>query len=113
MCADHIRVGRRAIISYNVTIADSDFHPIDPAQRKRDTIATAPGGDLSTRPLLVARPIDIGDDAWIGIGAIILKGVRIGRGARVQPGAVVTRSVPDGAVVAGNPARIAGTEEGR
>jgi acetyltransferase-like isoleucine patch superfamily enzyme len=106
MCAQHIRVGRRVIISYNVTLADSDFHPMDPAQRKLDTIATSPGGDLSNRPAIVARPVEIDDDAWIGIGAIILKGVRIGRGARVEAGAVVTRSVPDGASVSGNPATV-------
>jgi acetyltransferase-like isoleucine patch superfamily enzyme len=46
----------------------------------------------------------IEDDAWIGIGAIVLKGVRIGAGARVEAGAVVTRDVPSGATVAGNPA---------
>ena len=106
MCAAHIHVGRRVIISYNVTIADSDFHPIDPALRKLDTIATAPGGDLASRPPLVTSPVRIDDDAWIGIGAIILKGVHIGRGARVEAGAVVTRSVPDGTIVTGNPARV-------
>ena len=49
------------------------------------------------------------DDAWIGIGAIILKGVRIGRGARIGPGAVVTADVPAGAAVAGHPARVVDT----
>src|SRR5262245_57822522 len=45
MCAERITVGKRVVISYNVTIADSDFHPIDPALRKKDAIANAPGGD--------------------------------------------------------------------
>lgn len=49
--------------------------------------------------------ISIGDDAWIGDGAIVLDGVTVGTGAVVGAGSVVTRSVPDGAVVAGNPAR--------
>jgi acetyltransferase-like isoleucine patch superfamily enzyme len=52
------------------------------------------------------RPVTIADDVWIGIGAIVLKGVRIGRGARIAAGAVVTRDVPEGAMVAGNPARV-------
>jgi acetyltransferase-like isoleucine patch superfamily enzyme len=47
----------------------------------------------------------IEDDAWIGIGAIVLKGVRIGRGARVGAGSVVTGDIPAGVYVAGNPAR--------
>jgi acetyltransferase-like isoleucine patch superfamily enzyme len=51
------------------------------------------------------RPVVIGDDVWIGIGAIILKDVQIGDGARIGPGAVVTSDVPDGTSVWGNPAR--------
>lgn len=106
MCAESVVVGRRVTISYNVTIADSDFHPIDPADRIVDAIANAPCGDKSLRPILTARPIVIGDDALIGLGAIILKGVRIGRGARIAPGAVVTRDVANGVTVGGNPARV-------
>jgi acetyltransferase-like isoleucine patch superfamily enzyme len=105
MCAEHIRIGRRVIVSYNVTIADSDFHPLDPEERKRDAIASAPSGDRSQRARLVTRPVIIDDDVWIGIGAIILKGVHIGRGARIGAGAVVTRDVPAGTIVQGNPAR--------
>jgi acetyltransferase-like isoleucine patch superfamily enzyme len=105
MCAERVSIGMRCIISHQVTLADSDFHPVDPAERQRDAVANAPFGDRALRPALVARPIVIEDDCWVGIGAIILKGVRIGRGARVEPGAVVTRNVPEGSVVAGNPAR--------
>jgi acetyltransferase-like isoleucine patch superfamily enzyme len=105
MCAERISIGRDVVISYNVTIADSDFHPRDAAARRRDAIASAPEGDHSTRPPLVSRPVTIGDDVWIGVGALILKGVTIGAGARVAAGAVVTSDVPPGAAVAGNPAR--------
>ena len=105
MCAESIRIGRRVIVSYYVTIADSDFHPHDPEQRKQDAIANAPEGDRSHRPALVTRPVVIEDDVWIGIGAIVLKGVHIGRGARIGAGAVITRDVPAGACFAGNPAR--------
>jgi acetyltransferase-like isoleucine patch superfamily enzyme len=105
MCAENIRIGKRVIVSYNVTIADSDFHPRDPELRKLDAVANAPEGDRSQRPAVIAKPVLIEDDAWIGIGAIILKGVRIGRGARVGAGAVVTAEVPDGVTVGGNPAR--------
>jgi acetyltransferase-like isoleucine patch superfamily enzyme len=105
MCAEHIRLGARVVVSYNVTIADADFHPVDPDLRMADAIANAPSGDRDQRPPYVTRPVVIEDDVWIGIGAIILKGVHIGRGARIDAGAVVTADVPEGLRMAGNPAR--------
>ncbi len=106
MCAERITIGKRVVISYHVTIADSDFHPLDLETRRLDAIANAPGGDRSKRPPVESRPVMIEDDVWVGIGAIILKGVRIGRGAKIAAGSVVTRDVPPGTTVAGNPARI-------
>jgi maltose O-acetyltransferase len=53
-----------------------------------------------------ARPIVIGDDVWIGGGAIILAGVSIGDRAVIGAGSVVTRDVPADVVVVGNPAKI-------
>jgi acetyltransferase-like isoleucine patch superfamily enzyme len=106
MCAQRIEIGARVVVSYQVTIADSDFHPIERAARREDAVANAPGAGRGPRPAIESRPVVIEDDAWIGIGAIVLKGVRIGRGARVAAGAVVTRDVPAGASVAGNPARM-------
>lgn len=107
MCAERIFIGKRVVVSYNVTIADSDFHPLNPELRKQDAIANAPFGDRSMRPPIVSKPVLIGDDVWIGIGAMILKGVRVGDGARIGPGAVVTGDVPAGSTVMGNPARVA------
>jgi maltose O-acetyltransferase len=54
----------------------------------------------------VAKPIVIEDNVWLGGGAILLPGVRIGRNAVVGAGAVVPRTVPPNTVVAGNPARV-------
>lgn len=105
-CADHISLGRRVVISYNVMIADSDFHPRDPALRRQDAIAISPEGDTRQRPPLYTRPVVIEDEVEVGMGAIILKGVTIGRGTYVEAGSVVTSSVPAGVVVGGNPARI-------
>lgn len=106
MCAEQITVGKRVTISYNVTIADCDFHPMDPAERRRDAVANSPFGDKSSRPSIVTQMVEIADDVEIGIGAIILKGVRIGKGAQIGPGAVITRNVPKGARAFGNPAVI-------
>jgi acetyltransferase-like isoleucine patch superfamily enzyme len=107
MCAERITIGDRVILSYNVTIADSDFHPLDPEDRRCDAVANAPFGDKSRRPIIATQPVELADDAWVGVGAIILKGVRIGKGAQIGAGAVITRDVPEGARVFGNPATIA------
>jgi acetyltransferase-like isoleucine patch superfamily enzyme len=113
MCAEHIRIGRNVLISYHVTLADSDFHPMDPTLRIQDAIANSPMGNRANRPQVISRPITIEDDASIGIGAIVLKGVHIGRGARIGAGAVVTRNVPACEFVAGNPATSRHTSEQR
>lgn len=105
MCADRITLGRGVVVSYHVTIADSDFHPLDPEARKLDAVANAPFGDRGERPPIKTRPVTIGDGTWIGIGAIILKGVTIGKNARIGAGAVVVRDVPDHGCVVGNPAK--------
>ena len=107
MCADHIVIGCRTAISYNVVIADSDFHARDPDQRREDAIAGASFGATSTATSrLQTAPVTIGDDVTIGINAIVLKGVTIGAGAQIQPGAVVTTDIPAGATATGNPAHI-------
>jgi acetyltransferase-like isoleucine patch superfamily enzyme len=106
MCAESITLGRDVVVSYHVTIADSDFHPIDTGLRRLDAIANAPEGDRKGRPDFETKAVVIEDGVRIGIGAIILKGARIGEGARIGAGAVVTADVPAGASVAGNPARI-------
>jgi acetyltransferase-like isoleucine patch superfamily enzyme len=108
MCAERICIGKRVVISYHVTIADADFHPIDPEERIKDAIASSPNGDSRERPPFLSSPILIGNDVSIGIGALILKGVHIGDGAVIAAGSVVTRDVPAGGRVMGNPARLVG-----
>jgi len=106
MCADSVTIGCRVVISYNVTIADCDFHPHDPDERVRDAVANAPFGNRDSRPTIVTRPVVIEEDVWIGIGAMVLKGVHIGRGARIAAGTIVTKNVAACACVSGNPAKI-------
>lgn len=110
VCSERIRIGSRVLIAGGVTIADSDFHPIAPAARLADTVALSPVGDRTRRPRIEPRPVLIEDDVWIGYNATILKGVRIGAGALIAPGALVLRDVPPGAEVAGNPAAVVGEQ---
>lgn len=93
--ARSLRIGEHCLIAGAVTIADYDGHPLDAAARR--------GG--ATSPRAEIRPVEIGDDVWIGHGAVILKGVKIGDRAVIGAHATVTRDVPSDCVVAGNPAR--------
>jgi acetyltransferase-like isoleucine patch superfamily enzyme len=108
LCELELRIGSYVVIGWNASIADSDFHPLRPAERIADAIACSPLGNNRTRPAVTRRPVIIEDDVWIGPNATILKGVRIGTGAFIEPGALVTRDVPARARVLGNPAQIIG-----
>src|SRR5437867_5127801 len=66
----------------------------------------APSEPISNQPLNTKGPIVIEDHAWLGFGVIVLSGVRIGKGAVIGAGSVVTNNVPDGAVAVGAPARV-------
>jgi len=102
--SEKIEIGNRVFIAGGVTIVDSNFHPLDPAQRLLDIQAISPGGDRSKRPPITSHPVLIEDDVWIGYNATIMSGVTIGKGAVIQPGAVVLKSVEPYQTVAGNPA---------
>lgn len=83
-----ITIGDRVRIGPFVSIADTDFHDAH---------------DRNKRP--AGQAIHIDDDAWIGTRALVLKGIRIGKGAIVAAGSVVTRDVAPFQVVAGVPAK--------
>ena len=105
MAEELVEIGSHCLISWGVGIADSDFHPLEPAQRLVDAHALAPFfKDRPPRPKLKTAPVRIGDNVWIGMNAVILKGVTIGDNSVVAAGAVVTKSVPPNTIVAGNPA---------
>lgn len=107
---ERVTLGDRVILGVQVTIADSDFHPIDPEQRALDCVALSPSGD-GKRPPFLTRPVTVENDVWIGFGAVLLKGVRVGEGAIIGAGSVVTKDVPAGMFVSGNPARVIGPAE--
>lgn len=106
----NIELGERVYFNYNCIVLDvclvrvGDFtlfgpavqiytatHPLDAEQRRREEYG---------------KPVHIGSDVWVGGGAIILPGVRIGSRAVIGAGSVVTRDVPEGVLAAGNPCRV-------
>lgn len=89
-----ISIGNHVMIGSNCLIMDSDFHSLNYHARQQ------------TQDQGLSKPIVIKDHVFIGTQAVILKGVTIGRGAVVGARSVVTKSVPAGAVVAGNPAVV-------
>jgi acetyltransferase-like isoleucine patch superfamily enzyme len=103
-----LTIGTHVVIGWNATIADTDFHPIAPAERIADALACSPLAAGRPRPRIERLPVVIESGAWIGPNATILKGVRVGAGAMVEAGALVTRDVPPRARVLGNPAQVVG-----
>jgi maltose O-acetyltransferase len=106
----NIYLGERVFFNFNCVVLDvcpiriGDFtlfgpavqiytpmHPFDAALRRKEEYG---------------KPVEIGSDVWVGGGAIILPGVRIGSRAVIGAGSVVTRDVPDGVFAAGNPCRV-------
>jgi acetyltransferase-like isoleucine patch superfamily enzyme len=94
--ATKVVIGEGTIIGGGAMILDTDFHP------------RGPDGNWLTDAKAVSKPVHIGNKCFIGTRAIILKGVTIGDGAVVGAGSVVTKDVPAGVTVAGNPAKAIG-----
>jgi acetyltransferase-like isoleucine patch superfamily enzyme len=90
-----ISIGNHCLIGGS--IFDNDLHALDFTERR------VRFGDITK---VKSAPVVIEDDVWVGLNAMILKGVTLHRGAIVGAGAVVTKSVPPFTVVAGNPARV-------
>jgi acetyltransferase-like isoleucine patch superfamily enzyme len=94
VAAERISIGKNVIIGANCTVIDTDFHPLDPGVRQETPQAAR------------TAPISIGNEVFIGMNSLILKGVTIGQAAVIGAGSVVTRDVPERVIVAGNPAVI-------
>ena len=105
-----IKIGNQVLISWDVTVIDSNSHPLDPELRASDAfdwlsgIETGHYGAFKDWQDVAAAPIVIADRAWIGFGSTIMKGVTIGRGAVVASRSVVTKDVAPFTIVGGNPA---------
>lgn len=104
VCRSSITIEDDVIISWGVTVVDHDSHSPLWSHRRND-VADWMKGTKNWEHVAV-QPVHIEARVWIGFGASILKGVRIGAGSVIGAGSMVTRSVPPNSVVAGNPARV-------
>ncbi len=92
-----IIIGNKVLMGPNVTIIGGDHNTSQVGKFMYDVLEKRPEDD---------QDVIIEDDVWIGSGAIILKGVRLGRGSIVAAGAVVKKEVPPYTIVAGVPAKV-------
>jgi len=102
--AKKIKIGSRVLIAHNVNIHDNISHPIDAKIRHNEYMNFIEKG-VHYRTELNASEIVIEDDVWIGFNSVILKGVKIGRGAIIGAGSFVTKDVEAWTVNVGNPLR--------
>jgi acetyltransferase-like isoleucine patch superfamily enzyme len=101
-----VKIGKYCSISKNVRLITGGIHPTNwvstfPFRVMFNLTGKHEDGMPSSK-----GPITIGNDVWIGTGATILSGVRIGHGAVIAAGALVTKDVPDYAIVVGVPASV-------
>lgn len=107
--AEAVSIGDRVLISHGVNIHDTDSHAMSAKRRHEHILSMFATGHPVDLPDVTSKPIRIDDDAWIGFNSVILKGVRVGRGAIVGAASVVCHDVPAYSIVVGNPARLIGT----
>lgn len=106
----NIELGERVFFNFNCVVLDvcpvriGDYTLFGPAVQILTPLH--PLNHELRRRQEYGKPIEIGSDVWVGGGALILPGVRIGSRAVIGAGSVVTRDVPDGVFAAGNPCRI-------
>lgn len=90
-CAESITIGKNVICGGNTFITDYDWHPLDRSNPSAKALSA---------------PVVIEDDVWLGLNAVVLKGVTIGKGSIIGANSVVTRSIPASVIAAGNPCRV-------
>lgn len=94
--AQRVILGNYTMLGANVTIADTNFHPLSVSNRRY----------TNENSVVDAKEIIIGNNVFIGTNSIVLKGVQIGDNAVIGAGSVVTQDIPTNAIAAGNPCRV-------
>lgn len=97
VCFKSITVGNNVLIGGNVVIYDTDFHSLSKEIRKNW---------IEDKQAMECKEVIIGNDVFIGAHSTILKGVKIGDGSIIGAGSVVSKSIPENEIWAGNPAKF-------
>lgn len=97
--SESITIGNHVNIGANCIIMDGDIHNTDWRLRHNDRQSLMPVPFMH-------RPIIIGDDVWLGVNSIVLKGVTIGARTIIGAGSVVTKDIPADCIAAGNPCKV-------
>jgi len=106
----NIELGERVFFNFNCVVLDvcpvriGDFTLFGPAAQILTPMH--PFNASLRRKQEYGKPVEIGSDVWVGGGALILPGVRVGSRTIIGAGSVVTRDIPDGVLAAGNPCRV-------
>jgi acetyltransferase-like isoleucine patch superfamily enzyme len=103
---DYCFLGRGTEIDVSEGVTMGSHVLLAPGVFITDHVHNVAAGRLIDTQGVSSQPVRLGDDVWVGAGAIVLPGVAIGNGAVIGAGAVVTRAVAAGAIVAGVPARV-------
>lgn len=95
--SDSITIGDHVLIAHDVNIMDHTSHSLDALERRehfRTILASGLPTDKDELPGIRTAPVVIEDDVWIGFGAVVFNGVRIGRGSVIAARSIVTHDVP-------------------
>lgn len=106
VCANRVEIGSFCMFGRDVYISDTNEHPVDPVERLNSTKIFWSERVVNRYHLVDNAPVVIADNVWLGERVIILKGVSIGKNSVVAAGSVVTKSIPENCVAAGNPAKV-------
>ena len=104
--ADNVVIGNNVLISHNCNIIDTNSHEMDSRERAEGYKNMIALGPPKIKGNILTAPIIIEDDAWLSFGVSILKGTKIGKGAIIAAGSVVTSDVPAYSLYGGNPAKL-------
>ena len=102
-----MKVGKGVFVNHSLTCMAAGGITIDDGVMIGPNVRIVTDNhDFDNRMVLRCKPVHIGRNAWIGVGAIILPGVTVGENAVVAAGAVVTKDVEPNTIVGGNPAKL-------
>lgn len=104
--ASKVEIGNGVLISHNCNIIDTNSHELNYQERVESYRKMLIEGHPKQKPNVISAPIVIEDYAWLSFNVTVLKGVRIGKGAIIAAGSVVTKDVESFTMVAGNPAKV-------